>query len=887
MRSLAHVPTTERLRRHTEAQQQLAEQEQVKLLQERLAREQQQRNQSAAAGTASTDVSSSATPSDDTASSSSASSAAASPAARSPQSTTTTIQPSPSAASSASPASTAPASLFFFPGIEPGSAIHGALSELRASSATMAACKPVAQGGSDHNNHFHLHLHNYLASHSNTVAMSSRMVACDRAIESMRPETDRLFNDPLAAALAGPELMEKALHRHKEVEQRMKRPATTTTEPAAATGRRMGPETNPLATPRVAIRTRFFDDFITFVASQHPVHLRQLMLLGCGMDSRAYRLNCLESKGQVCCVVYELDAADVLRYKNSTIQSMNDAPEIKCRRRITVPVDAHSADFITVTAQLAAEPDTDSESPTPAAKSAPTVQLSPWSMSLLSHYHFQPHIPSVWLLEGNLMYLSPTQQLAVLHNISYLSCIGSFLAFSHINARALMNVQRTGNSWGMLQSTFQSCLDQDFLSAMEAGGWEIMKCTQLGASDASYGRWQAPVYGMDDPTHGVTVFVCAVKVRAMKVAGKEVDQRLDVKATLAMAEGGATAAESTDEDTNSSAGGMEEDEIAAASESDDDEDDGPSLAVASSQRHLLLDRPDEARSWRERVIDSWNQRAHSYDALLQQQPLFTTLAHRLLDLLPLAHTSDTLSFRAIDLACGTGCAGDALLSRYPKARVHLIDPATSMLNMARSSLAAKYGSTALLSCDMLRMDDIHILGTSYDFQPVDAIVCNVSMHLCREQDVYSGIAQLLADGGSFVYNLWGHAWADLAEREEEESWKWKRLVNQSLIEHKEPPTYLHAHRPQSGQRAVPANGLRSFSVLSTVAAAHGLVVDEMVLDCDEVSCELMIDFAAMSDRWLARLGMEKRQRVLARARQLGSEERMRVQTVRVKVTKPA
>ena len=895
--------------------QQLAEQAQSKRLQELLA--QQQRRQ-AAESTQSTDVSSTPTPTptDDTNSSTSASSAVASPAARtrSPLSTATTVQPSPSAASSASPASAAPALNFFFPGIQPGSALHGALSELRASSATLDACKPSAQGGDDHNNHFHLHLHNYLASHSTTVAMSSRMVACDRAIESMRSEKERLFYDPLASALAGPELMDKALSRHREVAERMKQtsaatsaatPTTApTTRPAATTapaagGRSggrpiMGPETNPLLTPRVAIRTRFFDDFVFFIAQQHPVHLRQLMLLGCGMDSRAYRLSCLERRGQVSCVVYELDEADVLRYKNSTIQSMNDAPEIKCQRRITVPIDLHCADTTTVTPDLATEPDSDCDSPSSghtSSLSAPAMSLSPWTVSLLSQYHFQPHIPSVWLLEGNLMYLSSAQQLAVLDNISYLSCVGSFLAFSHINARALMNVQKSGASWGMMQATFQCCLDQAFLDAMEAGGWEVMKCTQLGAEDANYGRWMAPVYSMDDPEKGVTVLVCAVKVRSMTVAGKQLDQRLDVKATLAMVEGAAVPAESTDEDINSSAGGLEEDEAAAAAvESDDDEpdDDGPSLAGSSAQPQLVHDNADEARSLRERVVDSWNQRAQSYSALVQQHPLLSTLAHRLLDLLPLPFSSDSLSFHAIDLACGTGCVADALLSRYPKAGVHLIDPATSMLNAARSSLAAKYGSSALLSCEMLRADDIHILGTAFDYRPVDAIVCSAAMYLCREADVYPGVAQLLADGGSFVYNLWGHAWADLAERERDEGWQWKRLVNQALVEHNEPPAYLHAKSPASAQHSLGAQStLRSFAVLSEEAARHGLVLDEMVLDCDEVGCDLMVDSLAMSERWLARLGRDKRERVLGRARELGKGESMRVQTVRVKVTKPA
>ena len=67
-----------------------------------------------------------------------------------------------------------------------------------------------------------------------------------------------------------------------------------------------------------------------------------------------------------------------------------------------------------------------------------------------------------------------------------------------------------------------------------------------------------------------------------------------------------------------------------------------------------------ARLQSERVIDSWNERAVAYQALVQRFHLFSTIAQRLVDLLPLPAASTSTStflspFRVVDLACGTGC----------------------------------------------------------------------------------------------------------------------------------------------------------------------------------------------------------------------------------------
>ena len=90
------------------------------------------------------------------------------------------------------------------------------------------------------------------------VARSSQLMAAIRALETKRP--DRLFEDPLAARLAGSEIIAQVEPKLKEDEKQ---------------GR-----------PYVATRTRFFDDFMVSSAFQ----IGQVVILGAGMDTRAFRL---------------------------------------------------------------------------------------------------------------------------------------------------------------------------------------------------------------------------------------------------------------------------------------------------------------------------------------------------------------------------------------------------------------------------------------------------------------------------------------------------------------------------------------------------------------------------------------------------------------------
>ncbi len=102
-----------------------------------------------------------------------------------------------------------------------------------------------------------------------------------RALESARE--DRLFNDPWAAALAGPQGMAWAAERGDK---------------SAA----------------MVIRTRYFDDFLQRVVIDFGV--RQVVILAAGLDTRAYRLGWLEGSR-----LFELDQPSVLRYKEQVLRA--------------------------------------------------------------------------------------------------------------------------------------------------------------------------------------------------------------------------------------------------------------------------------------------------------------------------------------------------------------------------------------------------------------------------------------------------------------------------------------------------------------------------------------------------------------------------------------
>jgi methyltransferase (TIGR00027 family) len=114
-------------------------------------------------------------------------------------------------------------------------------------------------------------------SHNDSLGLTARWTASARAKESQRSE--RLFHDPWAASLAGP-----------EGEAWLKQRPAESVIP-------------------IVIRARYFDDFLQNVSGREGI--RQVVLMGAGLDTRAFRLDWPEKT-----LLFELDQQSVLSHKD-------------------------------------------------------------------------------------------------------------------------------------------------------------------------------------------------------------------------------------------------------------------------------------------------------------------------------------------------------------------------------------------------------------------------------------------------------------------------------------------------------------------------------------------------------------------------------------------
>lgn len=132
---------------------------------------------------------------------------------------------------------------------------------------------------------------------SDTLGSTARWTAAVRAVESARE--DRLFSDPWATALAGPEGTAWAANRSMD------------------------------SLAPMVLRIRFFDDFLERITSENSV--RQLVLMAAGLDTRLFRLSWPAGTQ-----AFELDQFAVLQEKERILQSAGAQPN--CTRHI-VPAD--------------------------------------------------------------------------------------------------------------------------------------------------------------------------------------------------------------------------------------------------------------------------------------------------------------------------------------------------------------------------------------------------------------------------------------------------------------------------------------------------------------------------------------------------------------------
>lgn len=132
------------------------------------------------------------------------------------------------------------------------------------------------------------------------------------------------------------------------------------------------------------LRTRVLDDFL--LGSVRTGGLRQVVLFGAGLDSRALRLDWPSG-----CVLFEIDREGVLEFKRKVLDGLSAKPRAA---RVPVPVDLR-ADWV----------------------------------GALAGAGFDATAPSVWLAEGLLFYLPAAAETQLIDTVDRLSPAGSALAF--------------------------------------------------------------------------------------------------------------------------------------------------------------------------------------------------------------------------------------------------------------------------------------------------------------------------------------------------------------------------------------------------------------------------------------------------------------------------
>jgi methyltransferase (TIGR00027 family) len=132
------------------------------------------------------------------------------------------------------------------------------------------------------------------------------------------------------------------------------------------------------------LRTRVLDDFL--LRSVHTGSTRQVVLLGAGLDARAFRLDWPPG-----CVIFEIDRGGVLEFKHEVLDGLSATPKAA---RVPIPIDLR-ADWV----------------------------------GALADAGFDTTAPSVWLAEGLLFYLPTVAETNLIDMVDRLSTEGSALAF--------------------------------------------------------------------------------------------------------------------------------------------------------------------------------------------------------------------------------------------------------------------------------------------------------------------------------------------------------------------------------------------------------------------------------------------------------------------------
>jgi len=193
--------------------------------------------------------------------------------------------------------------------------------------------------------------------------------------------------------------------------------------------------------PQIVIRTRFYDDQLLGSGCT------QVVLLAAGLDARAFRLAWPGGTR-----LFELDLPEVLAFKDEVLATQDARPA--CER-------------VVVRADLRED----------------------WAAAL-REAGFDPAVPTAWLVEGLLIYLSYEEAERLLTTVGELSAPGSRVTFEHRPADTPDNlIARAGAAEGgeHVTALWRGGLRDTAPEWLAAHGWEPSTVTRAELA-AAYGR---------------------------------------------------------------------------------------------------------------------------------------------------------------------------------------------------------------------------------------------------------------------------------------------------------------------------------------------------------------------------------------------------------------
>ncbi|RKE17273.1 SAM-dependent methyltransferase [Streptomyces sp. TLI_171] len=244
-------------------------------------------------------------------------------------------------------------------------------------------------------------------------------VARVRALETARENP--LFRDPLAHAFAAAGGLWPT-------------PPPRPDDDEAARRRRLA------VSASIVIRTKFLDDLLHQASS---AGVRQVVLLGAGMDSRAFRTDWPAGTR-----LFEVDTAAPLDFKAAVLRQERAVP--RCER-ITVAVDLRDD----------------------------------WPSALAAAGH-DPAAPTAWIAEGLLIYLPEDAVELLLTRIGARSAAGSRLGLT-LGSRGVLERYAADAAPGSAASLWVSEMPDDPVAWLAGHGWEAETHT-LRERAAAYGR---------------------------------------------------------------------------------------------------------------------------------------------------------------------------------------------------------------------------------------------------------------------------------------------------------------------------------------------------------------------------------------------------------------